>query len=149
MTEIKKRESLKMMLYAVGLISGLIFGFFIKKDNATVRLVFVILCIFAILSNIYLINALSHLSIVYDLNSEITESLIAEIILAIVGALLSAFIINPRHNGKKGGFGGGYYDRGGDYGGYSSGGYSSGGFSGGVFSGGGGSSGGGGASRHF
>lgn len=150
LVEIRKHEMLRKLSFAVGLISGFVFGLFIKKDENTIRMVFVIICILAILANIYIFYSLSKLSISHGLVNELSEVLGSEIVLAFLGALLAAFIVNPLSNGKKGGYGDGYYGGGGGYGGWSSGGggFSSGGGFGG-FSGGGGSSGGGGASRGF
>ena len=148
--EVKKHEALRKLSLAVGLISGFVFGLFIKKDENTIRMVFVIVCILAILANVYIFNSLSKLSVSYGLVDELSEFLSGEIVLAFIGALLSAFIVNPLSNGKKGGYGSGYIGGGSSGGGYygGGGGYSSGGGFGG-FSGGGGSSGGGGASRGF
>ncbi len=149
--EIKKHENLRKLALAVGLISGIIYGLFIKKDENTIRMVFVIICFLATLANIYIFYLLLKLPVSYGLADELSEVLGGEILLAFIGALLSSFIVNPRSNGKKGGYGIGYIGGSSSGSGYSSssgGGYSSGGGFGG-FSGGGGSSGGGGASRGF
>lgn len=148
MKEEQKYETYRKLSLAVGLISGFVFGLFVKKDEKTIRMIFVIICVFAIIANAYIFYSLSKLSVSYNLPDEFSDILSGEIVLAFVGALLSAFIVNPLSNGKKGGFGGGYYGGGYYDGGYGGGGHSSGGGFGG-FHGGGGSSGGGGASRHF
>ncbi len=149
MKEVQKQEAYRKISLAIGLLSGFVFGLFTKKDEKNIRMIFVAICVFAILANAYIFYSLSKLSVSSNLPDELSDILSGEITLAFVGALLAAFIVNPLSNGKKGGFGDGYYGGGGGYGGWSSGGgHSSGGGFGG-FSGGGGSSGGGGASRGF